>query len=532
MMAYLSNEAQDRAMANRVHLDAMIPREDFAVQDGEYAIDLLKDFQISYLKPDSPILELLRKPDFQRETNHWTPEQVVTFIASVLDNEVVPSLIFWKAPAHIFVIDGGHRVSALRAWMEDDYGDKTISKNFYGGELSQDQLRLARRTRKLIDDKVGSYSDLVKNANSKSGDVKARRANALLTRGLTLQWVQGSPEVAETSFYKINSQGTPLDDVERLLIENRRKPIAIGSRVVLRAGSGHKYWSAFESEDVKTRIETTGKKLHDLLFEPESSEPLKTIDVPVGGSVSPVEALSLLVDFLTIAANRAEKPLGIKDYSDDTTGDLTAKVLDNSLEVLSRMIGRSKGSLGLHTAIYFYNERGKHSRFLFLGMASLVAEKLRNNDDQFFKKFTKARSQIEEFLIENKSLIGIILQNLGKNARIPRMRDMFVFLVDMALTEGKIDVSKVISQLGLRGRVYDVTAIQTSPKISDTTKSTLLIKSSIDSAPKCDLCKGRIEVNKSVSYDHITRKQDDGTGDISNVRITHPYCNNSRDSLL
>ena len=65
MMAYLSNEAQDRAMANRVHLDAMIPREDFAVQDGEYAIDLLKDFQISYLKPDSPILELLRKPAVQ-----------------------------------------------------------------------------------------------------------------------------------------------------------------------------------------------------------------------------------------------------------------------------------------------------------------------------------------------------------------------------------------------------------------------------------------------------------------------------------
>jgi hypothetical protein len=28
---------------------------------------------------------------------------------------------------YIFVIDGGHRLSALRAWMEDDYGDGTIS---------------------------------------------------------------------------------------------------------------------------------------------------------------------------------------------------------------------------------------------------------------------------------------------------------------------------------------------------------------------------------------------------------------------
>jgi hypothetical protein len=184
----------------------------------------------------------------------------------VLDNEVVPSLIFWKAPAHIFVIDGGHRLSALRAWMEDDYGDKTLSKNFYGGDLSLEQIRLAKKTRRLIELKIGSYSDLLKNANSKAGDEKAKRANALLTRGLTLQWVQGSPEVAETSFYKINSQGTPLDDIERLLIENRKKPIAIGARVILRAGSGHKYWSSFKSEELKTAIEESGRELHDLLF--------------------------------------------------------------------------------------------------------------------------------------------------------------------------------------------------------------------------------------------------------------------------
>jgi len=64
----------------------------------------------------------LRKPDFQRETNHWSPEQVVTFIASFLDDELIPSLILWYSPSYIFVIDGGHRLSALRAWMNDDYG--------------------------------------------------------------------------------------------------------------------------------------------------------------------------------------------------------------------------------------------------------------------------------------------------------------------------------------------------------------------------------------------------------------------------
>jgi hypothetical protein len=81
-------------MARRVNLDAMIPREDFEVKEEETAIDLFKDFPITHLAPESPYLKLLRKPDFQRETNHWSSEQVATFIASFLDNEVIPSLIF------------------------------------------------------------------------------------------------------------------------------------------------------------------------------------------------------------------------------------------------------------------------------------------------------------------------------------------------------------------------------------------------------------------------------------------------------
>ena len=107
-------------MPQRVDLDAMIPREDFGVLEETFALDLMSDFPIRHLLKDAPVLKLLRKPDFQRETNHWSPDQLVMFIESFLDNEVIPSLILWKAPRYIFVIDGGHRLSALRAWVEDD----------------------------------------------------------------------------------------------------------------------------------------------------------------------------------------------------------------------------------------------------------------------------------------------------------------------------------------------------------------------------------------------------------------------------
>lgn len=244
----------------------------------------------------------------------------------------------------------------------------------------------------------------------------------MLTRPLTLQWVYGDPGVAETSFFKINSQGTPLDETEQTLIRNRRKAVAIGARAVVRSGSGHKYWSSFTAER-QGEIEKLANEFFVLLFEPEAFSPLKTLDVPLGGSVSPVDALALLIEFLATAAqrehhakagsrdpgNNTNAALRKEDYygADDETGEDTIRVLRRALEVGRRVTGNQSASLGLHPAVYFYNERGKHNRFLLLGMVSLISEKIRNNDDHWFKKFTLARSRVETFLIENKSLIGI-----------------------------------------------------------------------------------------------------------------------------
>ena len=155
-------------MAQRVNLDAMIPREDFAIVNEDIIeLELIRDFPISHLESESAVLKLLRKPDFQRETNHWSPEQIATFITSFLDNEVIPSLILWKSPSSIFVIDGGHRLSALRAWMVDDYGDGSISRDFYSGDISSEQKKIAARTRRLVEEKVGRYSTLKNHVGKK-----------------------------------------------------------------------------------------------------------------------------------------------------------------------------------------------------------------------------------------------------------------------------------------------------------------------------------------------------------------------------
>ncbi|MGC9969119.1 MAG: DUF262 domain-containing protein [Bryobacteraceae bacterium] len=520
-------------MAKHTDLDAMIQREDFGIEEQPYNLDLMSDFPISHLAKEAPVRKLLRKPDFQRETNRWTPDQVATFIASFVDSEVIPSLILWKAPRYIFVIDGGHRLSALRAWMEDDYGDRSISQDFYKTEISKVQKDVADRTRRLIEQRVGRYSTLISLVDSQSAPEAIRkRAQVLVTRALPLQWITGDAKVAETSFFKINSQGTPLDDTEKLLITNRHKPIAISARAILRAGSGHKYWSGFSPECV-TATESVTQELYDHIFKPEAEEPLKTLELPLGGSVSPVDALALLIDFLGIAGTREKDGKAIDKYDDDLTGNQTVSVLENALKLLSRMAGNQSASLGLHPAVYFYNEKGKYSRFLFLGMTAVIQDKLRNNNSGFFKEFTVARQRLEQFLIDNKSLIGTILQNLSRQQRVPRMKDLFEFLVNrLKDRSSKVKIEDAISHLGLQGRVLDVRVTQTAARITDDTRSTLYVREAIKKALRCPVCNGLLDPSKSVSYNHIIPKRSGGTGDINNAQMAHPYCNSNKDELL
>lgn len=101
--------------SNLVNLDAMIAREDFAASNDDAAsfenvgTISLRDFTTGGLIGPS-----LRKPDFQRETNHWLPEQVVSLLECFVNGDLIPSVILWQSPTFLFVIDGGHRLSALR----------------------------------------------------------------------------------------------------------------------------------------------------------------------------------------------------------------------------------------------------------------------------------------------------------------------------------------------------------------------------------------------------------------------------------
>src|SRR5687768_7987556 len=104
------------------NLDALIRREDFEItSEALQHSSLTVTLRASDLEDKSFLYQVLRKPDFQRETSNWDPEKVSDLIQSFLEGDLIPSVILWRSPAgNIFVIDGAHRLSALIAWVHDD----------------------------------------------------------------------------------------------------------------------------------------------------------------------------------------------------------------------------------------------------------------------------------------------------------------------------------------------------------------------------------------------------------------------------
>jgi hypothetical protein len=453
------------------------------------------------------------------------------FLESFLDNELIPSIILWQSESFVFVIDGGHRLSALRAWIEDDYGDGHVSRSFYSNEISAGQKRIATKTRKLIDDAIGKYT-VLKSAlvNPEAHDAKAvQRARNMATRSLALQWVNGDAEKAETSFFKINTQGTPLDDTEELLLRNRSRSVAIAARSIVRAGTGHKYWSKFPHGNIVT-IEEKAKNLHDLFFTPEINQPIKTLDLPLGGTKSPIYALDLLMNLLsTTSSERGKSRRAIADFPSDTDGTGTIKVLAECLKVMNRITGNDAASMGLHPAVYFYSDRGRHLPDLLLGMLLVVKDKVANNNSQFFKNFITAREKMEITLVSKKNLITQALQIARSKTRFERCAALFEFLVEKCSGgENPTDeeIVKVIIPQG-ESKILAVSQTPASTQFSTETKSQIYLRDSLKTALKCPICSGLIEPAKSVSYDHVERVRSGGHGTSDNGQLTHPYCNTS-----
>ncbi|WP_409421008.1 DUF262 domain-containing protein [Pseudaeromonas sp. ZJS20] len=515
--------------SNLVNLDAMIKREDFATSGEESSsFENVSTISLRDFTKGGLIGPSLRKPDFQRETNHWSPEQVVSLIECFINGDLIPSVILWQSPTYLFVIDGGHRLSVLRSWIEDDYGDGHISQSFFGYQINKEQKKNADKVRRLINNKIGSWKQLSAKSDDENIDpVERKKLNAIITRGLPIQWVKGDADKAESSFFKINTKGTPLDDIEELILRNRKKPLAIASRAVIRSGKGHRYWSSFTETNAE-KIEELSKSLHSALFDPEMQRPIKTLDLPLGGPKSVRTAIQALIDLMLVAnQNQQGLPKKIEDTPEDTDGTETISVLNKTIALVKRVTGNDGGSLGLHPAVFFYGPSGRHSGPMFMGTMMLIGRKLANNDKAFFAKFTSVRQKLEAILIEKKDLISTILQKNISSKRVERYAQFLDELIKRLVENNTPTEQELVALAGLDGKIVIGVDGNAGKAFSDDAKSEVFITAALKSSLKCSICSGYLDMDKSVSYDHIIRAREGGTGTSDNCSLTHPYCNQS-----
>lgn len=503
-------------MAKTVNLDAMIMREDFAAEESHVTSNIQTTISINDLQGNY-LTSVIRKPDFQRETHDWSIENVIKFIESVVKGQFIPSLILWKnSGGYIFVIDGAHRLSALIAWMKDDYGDGPISRSFFQGYISDEQKKVAESLRKRINKEIGPYSDYEKALTITDGysEEFVKKARILRSFAFAIQWITGNVETAEESFYNINQRAVSINDTELKLIQSRKCDNCIAARAVMYSGTGNKYWKEFEEEKQK-EIVSLAKEINKLLFEPRYDKPIKTLDLPMCGKNQ--SNLSFIFELINFSVSSV--------LNDDVNGDLTIKRLRETKELLETISSKTPGSLGLHPIIYFYSKKGNFRVSAFYAILGFIKYIKAENK---LNEFTSVREKFESFIYKYDYVIDQINRSLRTTKKsVPILTQFYIDVLEY-LKAGN-DFDSAIALLS-NSNAYpkflleqeDVDII--NEDFNSNRKSEVFIKQAFPTALKCPICGGLLHVN-SISIDHIIRKEDGGNSYTSNGQATHFYCN-------
>jgi Protein of unknown function DUF262/HNH endonuclease len=510
----------------KVNLDALIAREDFEVEENINSGKKKETISIEDIKADSFFFSNIRKPDFQRETNEWDDHKICELIKSFVEGDLIPAIILWRSTGgYLFVIDGSHRLSALSAWVNDDYGDGKISKLFYDGVIPDEQLAIAQETRKLVNKTIGTYEDfrLALAHPDKVRPEIVKHAKNLGALAIQLQWVEGDARKAENSFFKINQQAAPIDKTELKLLESRKKPNSIAARAIIRSGKGHKYWSLFSNE-LQSQIQNLAAEINETLFAPKLQTPIKTLDLPVGGKLYGSQTLPLILDFVNIVSKLDANNKGI---ADDNTGEVTLRILKEVRRVAYRLNSNHPSSLGFHPAIYFYSQEGRHKPASFFAIVEFVMEldKRKKIND-----FIDVRRTFENFILEYDYLIQQIYRKYRSTLKsYPHIAKLFLKII-LAFKAGKT-IDESIKEV-VASPDFSYLAFQNIPQQFDSAskdftteqKSAIYMRAALQNAPTCKICGGFIHRN-SISIDHTQRKQDGGLATLENGQLTHPYCN-------
>lgn len=437
----------------KCNLEHLIPRSD--IQDSEdftgiAQTDRRSSINLTDLEKDQFFYQQLKKPLFQRDTNQWTVARVEKLINTFLEDGLIPAVILWEdSDGDIYIIDGGHRISSLIAWVNSDYGKENGLNESHHDAIQE-----------YINSQIGSYEEI-----KKSKDPKYKPAKQIIAkRSIAVQWVTGDYNKAKESFIRINEQGVVISQDEKELIENDELPTSKLSRAILSHGLG---------QVSKNQTENT-KDIFNRFFTPYLSHQLN--NYPLAGSLNEDFVISKIYNAIKIIDN--SKGLNIEE--------LEKKVLD--------ILGLMQDELNISQKAYFYGATKKFKTNSFYGLLYFML--LLYDENETKQMFIKNREVFETFLVNNERHIQEIARKKRQAKKAyEEVANYYKTLLYACNSENMDQLKEAYNYLDFENKKPKTTSRQ------ETLEKNYEIF--ISEIPRCSVCKGFIDGNNNESKTHI-----------------------------
>ncbi|QWH69629.1 DUF262 domain-containing protein (plasmid) [Bacillus wiedmannii] len=145
---------------NSVNLDCLIKKKQVEIEDrSSVKINEKHNNLISLndLLSKSAFLSSIRKPIHQRKFS-WGMSSIIEYLENVIERETLVVVnVLRLNDDEVLIIDGFHRLSTLIGWVNDDYGDGTISTEY--NKVTEEDKQNAEQFRSYINDRIGTYKE-------------------------------------------------------------------------------------------------------------------------------------------------------------------------------------------------------------------------------------------------------------------------------------------------------------------------------------------------------------------------------------
>ena len=563
----------------KVFLDHMIRREDLLYNRSDKKPNeatpktLTLSLQELLDAPNSRT-RYLRKPDFQRATIAWSPLDCVLLLESVLTQQVVPSVIMWLSPENYqYVLDGGHRISVVLAWLRNNWGGNLGSEMYGDEKLEQDSRKAAREADALLIERgIGKFEEyeaaqhqyelLEKEGKDPDAELDTKKSKYaatyrnLLNIGFDIQWVRGDYTVAEKSFLRINKSGRRLSDWETALVENRQSSF---TRLIVSASNTANATHCWPikvngtptSQQVKKQVDQILEEittLNNMLFQPSYQTPIKTLTQPLVATpyTQPEMKPYYLSELLTIVEGYRGTSSETEELMDRDNNLQPEEIVKNGLqyakhavESFSHITGSSPRSLSLVPVLYFYNSNGIFVRGLLYGFIYWL---LQGSDEDIKNKkrlFSAHRAGFEQVLLANKeNILRRIGRRIGSGPEVTTqtasyfdgLLKLLIQYKNEYISESFVTANvELIDKLKLpdKDKKEELELIEGDNRdFNDRQKASAVLRAYLDNPIRCGICNGILDPASDIQHDHITEWYKGGKTTADNQRLVHPFCNN------